>query len=100
MLICFSRYSVMKRLAQNKASLLVKIFGLEIKQKTITRGYLKGCLQMNQRVVYKGQGSISSNFGKKRMAKSRQQIAASQVAQFFSASTSPYFVQKCFEEWF
>jgi hypothetical protein len=90
----------MKRLVQNKASLILKIFGLEIKHKNCLQGgYLKGCLQINQRGVYEGQGSISSNFGKKRMAKSHQQIAASQVAQIFSASTSPNFVQKCFVKW-
>jgi hypothetical protein len=33
------------------------------------------------------------------MVKSRQQIAASQVAQIFSASTSPNFIQKCFVKW-
>jgi hypothetical protein len=43
--------------------------------------------------------SISSNFGKKRMAKSHLQIVASQVTQIFSASTSPNFIQKCFVKW-
>jgi hypothetical protein len=33
------------------------------------------------------------------MAKSCQQIAALQVAQFFSAPTLPNFVQKCFVKW-
>jgi hypothetical protein len=33
------------------------------------------------------------------MVKSHQKIAASQVAQNFSASTSPNFIQKCFVKW-
>jgi hypothetical protein len=39
---------------------------------------------------------ISSNFGEKQMAKSHQQIAASEVAQFFSGSTSPNLMRKVF----
>jgi hypothetical protein len=43
--------------------------------------------------------SISSEFNEKRMAKRWHQIAALQVAQMFSVSTSPNFIQKCFVKW-